>query len=169
MNTIFHSIAFLAIIIGSFSNSIDSVAPTPDCLSVGDAEKILGARAKQIESSSEERNHIVRHKCTYAGQVIPESKQISNLYYVFERYSDPVSAHKTYTDILTGNESMAGQTVLNTIGDEAWFHTDKENFCLLIFRKKNIVVRIKVNKLTSQTSTKALQDICKRIASEIKG
>ncbi len=124
-----------------------------DCLSQSSAEKILGQSAALTDHTTESKNNITTHKCTYKASVEdPKTHKTGNVYYMYEEYSDAAAAHKVYADIVSGNSSMTGQRQLTDLGEEAWLHTDSQNFHLIIFRKNNKMVRIKVNKVTSLTS-----------------
>jgi 5-methylcytosine-specific restriction endonuclease McrBC regulatory subunit McrC len=73
------------------------------------------------------------------------------------------AAQKGYADILEQNKNVLGLKKLHEIGHQALLHTDNENFLMIIAQKDNRIVRLKVNKLTSMTSLKELQDISKII------
>ena len=45
-----------------------------------------------------------------------------------------------------------GIKTLKNMGDEAYFHTDNQNFYFIMARKGNRMIRMKVNKVTSKTS-----------------
>jgi hypothetical protein len=135
---------------------------TPDdtCLGRTDAEKILGLPAHQIESSAATNDDIVKYQCTWEAT---KEEVKSNLYYISESYATNDLAHQVFADILSANHNP-GQSRPDGIGDEAWFHSDGSNFCLIIVRKGNKMLRIKVNKLTKDTSIEEL----KRVAREWK-
>ena len=126
------------------------------CLAKSDAEKILGSAAKQTESETLNNKGVVVHKCTWRAS---NETLNSNLYYVGEQYDNAEAAHKVFADIVTSNTGT-GQSRPN-IGDEAWFHSDDTNFCIIIVRKGNKMIRMKVSKLTKETSVNEM----KRVAS----
>lgn len=125
------------------------------CLDIKDAEKVLGMPARQIESSAVNENNVLQYKCTWKAT---KEELNSNLFYMDEVYADADAAHKIFADIVASNVNP-GQSRPD-IGDEAWFHSDGTNFCLLIVRKGNKMIRMKVNKITKETSI----DEMKRIA-----
>ncbi len=155
--------------LATFINSSYQEDASPyTCLIQSDAEKILGQPAHLTESYSKKEDNIDKHRCIY--QVIAldtEPTRPSNLYYVLELYSDAASAHKAYTGILSANVRMPGQSTIDNMGDEAWLHSDGENFHLLLFRKGNKIVRIKINKVTATTSLDELQNVGRKISLKI--
>ena len=58
---------------------------------------------------------------------------------------------------------MAGQEKINGLGDEAFFHTDKKHFDLLIFRKDSQMVTLKINRITSKTSVTELRRLAAKL------
>jgi hypothetical protein len=121
-----------------------------------DAEKILGQSASLTESSTEQKDNAVKYRYTYtANDSVVAGNRTGHLYCLFEVYKDEASAKKTFADILSGNQSMPNLKKIN-IGDEALQHSDNENFDMVIVRKGNKIIRLKVNKLTGLTSAKEL-------------
>ncbi|HSZ86981.1 MAG TPA: hypothetical protein VK787_13190 [Puia sp.] len=120
------------------------------CIAQTDAEKILGQPAQLTQNSSEVKNGIDQQKCTYTANA--KENKISNLYFMFEKYNNAKSAHKAYQNILSQNANMQELKRIENIGDEAFIHTDDANFLMIICRKENKMLRLKVNKLTSTTS-----------------
>lgn len=138
------------------------------CLAQADAEKILGQPAKLAESSSENKNGIIKFRCTYTANAIDlKTNKTGNLYYLLEEFKDADASQKVYDEILEQNEDMPGLKKLDEIGDQAFLHTDNENFLMIISRKRNKVLRLKVNKLTSMTSLSELQNISKTITAAL--
>lgn len=150
------AVIFILFLSGHFQGT---KAPDDICLAKSDAEKILGSPAHQTESETLNGKGVVVHKCTWRAT---NETFNSNLYYVGEQYDNAESAHKVFSDIVTSNTG-SGQSRPD-IGDEAWFHSDGTNFCLIIVRKGSKMIRMKVNKLTTETSV----DEMKRIASAWK-
>jgi len=131
-----------------------------------DAEKILGQPANLINNSVEQKRIVTIYKCTYRILSDPDTNTTSNLYYLFEEYTNIASAKKIYTDIVAGN-TTSGIKEINSIGDEGFLHTDGKNFDLIIVRKQNKIIRIKINKITKTTSREQLQDVTRRISLEL--
>jgi len=135
-----------------------------ECVSQSDAERILGLPAKETDHLSKEKDGVSRFECTFTATENADANRISHLYYVYEQYKNAASAHDVYQGILSANNGMSGQKQLDRLGDEAWLHTDSENFELLIFRKNNHMVRMKINKLTDRTSVPELLSVMRRMA-----
>ena len=99
------------------------------------------------------------------------SDLFSNLREITAQNKKLIDLKKTYelklADILKQNENMPGLKKLNKIGDQAFLHTDNKNFLIIISRKGNKIVRLKVNKLTSMTSLNELQNISKAITEKL--
>lgn len=138
------------------------------CVSGADAEKILGEAARLAESSSEGRDGVERGKCTFTA-VGGDSKsdRAGTLYYLFERYRAVKAAQEAYAAIVKSNKSMPGLRKIDGLGDEAFFHSDEANFVMIIFRKGDKMVRLKVNKMTATTSVIELERVSARIASRL--
>jgi hypothetical protein len=85
-----------------------------------------------------------------------------NLYYMLETYPGADEASKVLRGFLKSNRPNGARSVTD-IGDEAFTHTDNQNFMLIIARKKNMLIRLKINKLTSVASTTQLIRVAKNI------
>ena len=55
----------------------------------------------------------------------------------------------------------------NDIGQAALFHTDNANFAMVIFRKNNKLIRMKINKLTRYTVVEEMMKTARTIATAI--
>lgn len=135
---------------------------------LSDAEKILGEPAKLTDSVSATTGQwIYQFNSTYtANSADTKSGKRGNVYFMFEEYHGLVSAKESYSSIKKSNEDHGIET-LTGYGDEAYFHTDNENFCFILVRKRNLMFRLKVNKLTSKTSIEEFKSISKRIANDL--
>src|SRR5262245_11732855 len=122
------------------------------CLANADAEKILGLPARQTESETFTKDNVLQHKCSWKAT---QEDLNSNLYYLDEQYDNAESAHKVFEDIVVSNRNNPGHARPD-IGDEAWLHSDGTNFCLLMVRKGNKIIRMKVSKLTKETSVEEM-------------
>jgi hypothetical protein len=140
------------------------------CLSEAEASRILGQPVERMESTVAEREGgVERFTCIFTATTEdPKTHKKGNLYYMLEVYADSAAAHKTYTEIVASNVHMPGQHTLANLGREAWEHTDRENFYLVLVRERNMLLRIKINKLTSMTSQKDLQDVVREVARRMK-
>jgi hypothetical protein len=133
-------------------------------LTIQEAERILGESCQLKESESIAENGGHKFKSTHLGNFSNE-KTNHALYFVFESYRDESSAKKTFETFRLSNQSFEGFETIENIGNEAFFHTDRENFGLLIARKGNEIIRLKVNKLNPKTSIIEL----KKVAADIIG
>ncbi|MFI5212130.1 MAG: hypothetical protein ACHQIH_04550, partial [Ignavibacteria bacterium] len=89
------------------------------------------------------------------------------IYYLFEKYDNVSFAQKHYTSIKTSNKDHEGFKVLYGIGDEAYLHSDYENFYFIIVRKGEKIFNMKVNKITSKTSLNEFNSIAKNLAAAL--
>lgn len=145
---------------GSFQGTTNN--PTDEiCIAKTDAEKILGFPARQTESTTVSENNVVQHKCSWKAT---QDDLNSNLYYSDEQHDNAESAHKVFEDIVVSNSNNPGHSRPD-IGDEAWLHSDGTNFCFLMVRKGNKIIRLKVNRLTKGTSVEEM----KRVATAWRG
>ncbi|OYU65315.1 MAG: hypothetical protein CFE22_14565 [Cytophagaceae bacterium BCCC1] len=119
----------------------------------------MGETCDLKESGNESKNGGHKYKSTHIGQ----SSANHALYFIFESYENELSAKKTFEDFRLSNQSLRGFETIENIGNEAFFHTDKENFGLIIARKGNEIIRLKVNKLNGKTSISEL----KKVAADI--
>src|SRR6218665_2860587 len=133
------------------------------CLTESDAEKILGQSAKMKESLSENKNGVNTFKCTFSANFAdPKTNKKGNLYFMLEEFQNVDSSTKAYSNLLNQNINSPDLKKLDAIGDQAFLHSDGENFVLIISRKNNKILRLKVNKLTSLTSLNDLKNISKK-------
>lgn len=140
------------------------------CITESEASRILGQTAERTESTVTEREGgVERFACIFTATTDdPKTRKRGNLYYMLEVYTDSTAAHKTYAEIVASNVHMPGQHTLTNLGREAWEHTDRENFYLVLVRERNMLLRIKINKLTSLTSQKDLKEVVREIAQRMK-
>jgi hypothetical protein len=134
-------------------------------LTLPDAEKILGEKAHITDSGWTNEKEVTVYKSTYtANAKEPESGKTGNIYFMYEEYNTSSSAGEVYTSIKKSNENHGIQS-LNGLGDEAYYHTDGENFYFILARKGGKMIRMKVNKVTLNSSEKEF----KQVAGEIVG
>lgn len=137
-------------------------------LTLEEAERILGETAVLKERKSDNQIDYYVSKTTFSAKEIDaQTQKQANLYYMVERFKDEEAATKTIQSFIKGNQALQGFELLAGYGDEAFFHTNKDNFCLLVIRKSNKMIRIKVNKLTSKTSFEELRKIGKDLVERV--
>jgi hypothetical protein len=138
---------------------------TPHCLSQVEAEEILGQPATQTEAFTEKKDGAVKHRCTYTAKASDmKTNATGHVFYILEAYESVTSAQKIFTGMMEGNQSAPGFKHIKDLGDEAFFHTDQINFHLMIVRKGDKILRLKVNKVTSLTSLEALRKVIKELS-----
>ena len=142
--------------------------PSVELLSLSDAEKILGEKAHVSDSSDYLSNGQLTLKRTFTADNIDlETRKKGNIYFMFEHFDQDSSAHKVYADIKKANEGHAGIMPLNGVGDEAYFHSDGENFYFVLVRKGSKLLRMKVNKITSHSSKTEFVNIARQISAKM--
>jgi hypothetical protein len=143
----------VALLIVKFSLFAQGGAKVGSCLAKADAEKIIGQPSRLVESKSTTNNGVGEVRCTFmAIEADSKTGKRVNLYYRLVEYSTAEQAHDTLQKFDNSNKNNAGWTRVTGIGDEAISHTDKENFQLVIIRKRNKMVFMKVNKITAFTA-----------------
>ncbi|MEP7323351.1 MAG: hypothetical protein ABI761_15610 [Saprospiraceae bacterium] len=146
--------------------SLDNVQP--EYITKADAQAILGEAAHLTDSTMKNKKNAVEYNLTYVSDAVDvKTGKTGNIYYMFEQYEHEAAANEVYDDIYKANASHEGIKVLTGIGDEAYFHTDSENFYFIMIRKGTKMIRMKVNKLTSLTSIDQFNSIAKRIADKL--
>jgi hypothetical protein len=144
-----------------------SIHPS-DLFTVHDAEKILGEQAHVTDSSTLAKEDILTYSCAYFANAKDSiSGKTGCIYFLFEKYYQIASAKKKYSSIKIANENHDGIKVLDDIGDEAYFHSDGQNFYFIMVRKGKNVFNMKVNKITSKTSLDEFNQIAKNITNAL--
>jgi hypothetical protein len=155
---------------GQSHSSTSSAAPNQsvkhnlsDLFSLADAEKILGEQAHLTDSSTLVAKDTFTYKCSYTSNAKDEkTNKTGVIYFMMEEYAEVASAQKSYTSIKKANENH-GIKVLNDMGDEAYFHTDNENFYFILSRKGSKMLRMKVNKVTGKSSLSSFNSVARKI------
>lgn len=133
-----------------------------------EAERILGQPAHLSDSLTTISSDVLEYKSTYTADTVNQHDgKLGNLYFLVEEYAQLNAAKDSYASIKKSNEDHEGVKVLTGVGDEAYFHSDGDNFCFLLVRKGNKMFRMKVNKITSKTSIDDFNLVANRIASAL--
>jgi hypothetical protein len=130
---------------------------------LSDAEKILGESAQLTDSSTNSNEGVLTFQLAY--KAIAEdsiSKKTGTVYFLINEYASPEGAKTRYSTIKKANENH-GIKVIDDLGDEAYFHSDNENFYFIMARKGSKVFNMKVNKITSNTSLEQFNIIAGKI------
>ncbi|MBI3235698.1 MAG: hypothetical protein HYZ42_16950, partial [Bacteroidetes bacterium] len=115
------------------------------------------------DSSSTVKDGVATFNCSFAANTIEtKTGKKAVLYYMFEDYLSVDAAKKEYASIKTANQNH-GITLLNDLGDEAYFHTDNDNFYFILARKGTKMFRLKLNKITNKTSLYEFNALAKKI------
>lgn len=137
-------------------------------LSFADAEKILGQPVELITNSWNFAGDKTRFDCNYRSvENDTASGRETNLFFMLEESPDESQAKQIYADIWNSNKNHAGIEILSGVGDEAYAHSDKQNFHFVMARKGKFTIRLKINKATETTSFDELKAFAKKIAGEI--
>jgi hypothetical protein len=135
---------------------------------ISEAEKILKEKAFLADSSSKVKEGVYTYTCSYTSEAADtKTGKTGGIAYLFEQHPQTSSAAKTYSDIFRSNEKHEGVKVLQGIGDEAYFHSDGQNFYFIMARKGARMFRMKVNKITSKTSLDEFNRIAQEIAKKL--
>ncbi|HEY9840276.1 MAG: hypothetical protein ACAI44_18275 [Candidatus Sericytochromatia bacterium] len=133
-------------------------------LTLAQAESILGEKARLSESAAYLQNAVRTYASTYqANSPDRASGKTGALYFMLEEYPDVAAATVGYAGIWDGNKAHEGIQQLADLGDQAYFHSDGSHFLFVLARKGRQMIRLKVNKITSQTSKDAFMDISRAL------
>ncbi len=152
------------------TDSASKVKPTDPAslFTLPDAEKILGEHGRLTDSSTALKADTLEFKSTYTANAKDQKTgKTGIIYFMYERYSSVPAAQNAYSIIKTGNEKHEGFKILHDMGDEAYFHTDSENFYFILVRKGEKMFRMKVNKTTSTTSLDEFNLVAKNITAAL--
>ena len=138
-------------------------------LSQSEVESILGEPATlSSEKDSTGEGWYLRSTRTYTAQSQQlNTNNIGHLYYRFERFTNVDAADKLIDGFSESNKNSVGYEQLSGVGEEGFFHTDKQNFCVYVVRKGKLIIYMKVNKLTSKTNIVALKKIGMEVVNRI--
>ena len=133
--------------------------------SKSDAEKILGEKAHLSDSSSTIKKDTLEIKRAYtANSVDQKTSKTGVIYFMIEMYDQDSSAQAAYNFIKVANENHEGVKIIHDMEDEAYFHSDGENFYFILSRKRKLMFRMKVNKITSHTSLNEFNLVSRKIS-----
>jgi len=148
---------------GSSVNSRQSEVDLISLITLSDAENILGEPVQLTDSSITSKADALVYEGAYKATAKDTSGRARALYFVIEKYNDSSPAEKRYSFIKTANADHEGVRVLGDVGDEAYFHSDGENFCFIMARKGGLLLTLKVNKLSPKTSLDHFNSVARRI------
>lgn len=138
-------------------------AGTPAIFSQADAEKIMGEPARLSDSATQTIQDTTIFQSTYTAVTTDKkSGKTGTIYFMYEQYKEASTAHNLLAYYQKANEKNGAKTVAG-MGDEAWYHTDGQNFYFIMARKGNKMIRLKVNKVTANTSADAFNAVAKEV------
>jgi len=152
-------------------NNLDAISsdtlPLHKLFELADAERILGEAAYLKDTSLTVRDDATEYQCAYTADAEDaKTHKTGAVYFMVEVFKEISSAKQVYTSIRKANQD-SGIEILEDLGDEAYFHSDNENFMMIMARKENKVIRLKVNKLTSHTSRDEFNLVSKNIIAKL--
>jgi hypothetical protein len=135
---------------------------------LADAERVLGEDAHPGESEWKMETNAGVLRCSFVANASEtKTKKTGALYVMLENHFDDSSARQTVSDIKAANQSLERFSIINDLGDEAFFHSDGQNFLLILARKGSKVVRLKVNKITIHTSLDNLHLLAREVVGKL--
>jgi len=146
----------------------DSTAIASKLITLSFAEKIMGEPAKLTCNTFIKKGDTLEYKCDYTALSQDEiSKKTGKLYFMYEVYGSAAAAENAYTFFYKANSGNEGIEIVQGLGDEAYYHTDGNNFYFFLVRKKEKLLRLKVNKVTSHSSEAEFKKVTKLIVDKI--
>ena len=162
MHTILSILAVLLITCGQKQGAEQSAASTK-LFTLAEAEKILGEPATLGNNTEGFDGASGFHNIDYTAKDTDRvSGKLGAIYLLLQSYKTSAGAIDRYRSTKKANENHGIQT-LNDIGDEAYFHSDNENFLFIMIRKDMKVLTMKVNKITSKTSESAFRSVAQSV------
>ena len=135
---------------------------------LADAERILGEPANLNDSSTNAEHNTGSINSAYmANAKEAGTGKTGNIYFMLENYASASAASGSYKHIKTMNDKNEGVQALQNLGDEAYFHSDGENFLFILVRKDAKMFRMKVNKITGKTSKEAFMQVANELAKRL--
>lgn len=146
----------------------DTLATASKVLTLTDAEKIMGERAKLTGNTFIKKGDTLEYKCDYTAlSQDAVTGKTGKLYFMYEVYSGVAAAANAYESIYQANSRHEGVEVVGRLGNEAYYHSDRTGFYFLLVRKKEKLLRIKLNKVTSHSSAIEFKKVTKRIVDKL--
>jgi len=152
-------------------NNLDAISsdtlPLHKLFELADAERILGEPAHLKDTSLTVRDDATEYQSAYTADAEDtKTHKTGTVYFMVEDFKETNTAGQVYTSIRKANQDN-GIEILEGLGDEAYFHSDNENFMMIMARKANKVIRLKVNKLTSHTSRDDFNIVSRNIIAKL--
>ena len=146
----------------------DSAAKASTLLSLSFAEKIMGEAGKLTCNTFIKKGDTLEYKCDYTALSQDEiSGKTGKLYFMYEVYGNVAAAENAYTSISRANSGHEGVEIVPDLGDEAYYHSDRTNFYFFLVRKNKKMFRLKLNKVTTQSSESEFKEVTRLIVGKI--
>ena len=146
----------------------DTVAIASKLLTLTDAEKIMGEQAKLTCNTFIKKGDTMEYKCDYTALLQDATTgKTGKLYFMYEIYGGVAAAANAYAAIYQANSRHEGVEVVSGLGDEAYYHTDRTGFYFFLVRKKEKMIRLKLNKVTSHSSVKEFKEATRHIVDSL--
>jgi len=146
----------------------DSIAIASKQLTLSDAERIMGESVLLECNTFVQRGSTMEFKCAYTA-LAQDSRtgKTGKLYFMSEVYAGEDLAKTAYAEIYESNRRHEGVEIVPGLGDEAYYHSDGENFYFFLVRKDNRMFRLKLNKITSYSSVEDFKKVARLITDRI--
>jgi hypothetical protein len=146
----------------------DSVAIASKQLTLSDAEKIMGEPAMLSCNTFTQRGSLPQYQCTYTALSEDDrTGKTGKLYYMSEVYVAEEVARAAYAEIYNANSGHEGVEIVSGLGNEAYYHSDDENFYFFLVRKNKSMFRLKLNKVTSHSSVESFKEVARLIVDRL--
>ena len=147
---------------------IDTMATATKLLTLTDAEKIMGERAKLTGNTFIKKGDTLEYKCDYTALSLDAvTSKIGKLYFMYEVYDGVAPAAHAYAAIYQANSRHEGVEVVSGLGNEAYYHSDQTGFYFFLVRKNKKMIRLKLNKVTSHSSVIEFKNVTKHIVDKL--
>lgn len=160
------------------SKSLSDTVGIPGLFTLPDAEKVLGEPAHLADSGSTVpgvasgssvkdsvlpiKKTAYSYRCAYeANAEDKKTGRTGKVYFLYEEYPNISSAMTVYSYYKRSNQNHPGFKERRDVGDESW---SGDSPVSIYMRKGNILIGIKVNKMTSHTSSNGFNQVIKKIA-----
>ena len=146
----------------------DSIAIASKQLTLPDAEQIMGEPAMLECNNFTQKTSTLQYTCTYTALSVDQSTgKTGKLYFMSEVYADEDASKNAYAEIYEANRRHDGVEIVQGLGDEAYYHSDGENFYFFLVRKDKKMFRLKLNKVTSHSSVTNFKEVARLIVDRI--
>lgn len=145
------------------TDTVSSLSGFASLFTQSDAEKILGEASHLEDSSSTLSGSAITYSVAYKANAIdPKSAKTGVIYILIQRYDNLASAAERYRFVKTANQKN-GIVTLENVGDEAYYHSDNQNFYFIMARKGTKMLTLKVNKITNNTSKQEFDRVARQL------